>query len=509
MRIKSLLAYAAIAIALQGCGKIYPIFHGTAPSSVKVERVDLTNASALAVMPYSSGGSSSLQTKAGEDQYGDRLFIVDKDGKTTLASFSFKEDGTSNSRIWKKIRETLTLVPGQIIPLTADLILLSQVNPVHEYADWTNDAWGFEETEAINRLLWALSGPYFLRVSDGALFKSPIDLYLKEGTGFGPDSFDSFLKFTPDKKNMVCVFGDFEKYRGWDFGISNDIIEGFVNYGWQELFPYVITDQGSSFTFKCPSEPLVNSDTVCGFMLTKDNTIIPLSNQGQGTWSFDLGLKPLFIDYTQELINVLNGITTYKTYVFDFKSDTYIILRKEHIEIDGQDKTGVAVYRIFLNNGKLDCSLELFRESDFYFDLQSNKITSTETGITILTNGNKLAADLINKTIFEEQFPGDFPQDWRLYDENGIAYEMTDNSIIKYNLNSKKKTQTPIHWEQVDFGGFVTYNAYYSNGVFSVSGKTRTAQSVTVLIDVETGDVTLTGLSEYSGSVIKSYYRLN
>ena len=246
-------------------------------------------------------------------------------------------------------------------------------------------------------------------------------------------------------------------------------------------------------------------------MLTKDNTIIPLSTQGRGTWSFDLGLKPLFIDYTQELINLLSGKLAYEaqSYVFDFKSDTYIILRKEHIEIDGQDKTGVAVYRIFLNNGKLDCSLELFRESDFYFDLQSNKITSTETGITILTNGNKLAADLINKTIFEEQFPGDFPQDWRLYDENGIAYEMTDNSIIKYNLNSKKKTQTPIHWEQVDFGGFVTYNAYYSNGVFSVSGKTRTAQSVTVLIDVETGDVTLTGLSEYSGSVIKSYYRLN
>jgi hypothetical protein len=244
-------------------------------------------------------------------------------------------------------------------------------------------------------------------------------------------------------------------------------------------------------------------------MLTKDNTIIPLSTQGRGTWSFDLGLKPLFIDYTQELFNVLNGMTTYKTYVFDFKSDTYIFLRKEHIEMDGQDKTGVAVYRIFLNNGKLDSSLELFMESDFQFDLQSTKITSTETGITILTNGNKLAADLINKTIFEEQFPSDFPQYWQSYDENGIAYEMTDNSIIKYNLNSKKKTETPIHWEQVDFGGFVTYNAYYSNGVFSVSGKTRTAQSVTVLIDVETGDVTLTGLSEYSGSVIKSYYRLN
>jgi len=506
MRIKSLLAFAAIAMALQGCGKVYPLFHGSAPSSIKVEKVDLTNASALAVMPYSDGGST-IQTKAGGEEYGDRLFILDKDGKTTLASFSFKEDGASNNKIWKKIRETLTLVPNQIVPLTKDLILLSSVNPVYEYTEWGNDAWGFEESDAISHLLRTLSGAYLLRTSDGALFKSPIDLSLKEGTGFGLDSFDSFLKFTPDKKNMVCVFGEFEKYRGWDFGVCDDLIE--YEYSWQELFPYVITDQGSSFTVKCPSEPLVNSFTVCGFMLTKDNTIIPLSTQGRGTWSFDLGLKPLFIDYTQELFNVLNGMTTYKTYVFDFKSDTYIFLRKEHIEMDGQDKTGVAVYRIFLNNGKLDSSLELFMESDFQFDLQSTKITSTETGITILTNGNKLAADLINKTIFEEQFPSDFPQYWQSYDENGIAYEMTDNSIIKYNLNSKKKTETPIHWEQVDFGGFVTYNAYYSNGVFSVSGKTRTAQSVTVLIDVETGDVTLTGLSEYSGSVIKSYYRLN
>ena len=175
MRIKSLLAYAAIAIALQGCGKVYPIFHGSAPSSVKVEKVDLANASALAVMPYTAG-ESAIQTKAGGEEYGDRLYIVDKDGKTTLASFSFKEDGASNNKIWKKIRETLTLVPNQIVPLTKDLILLSSVYPVYEYTEWGRDAWGFEETDAIDRLLRTLSGPYLLRTSDGALFKSPFDL---------------------------------------------------------------------------------------------------------------------------------------------------------------------------------------------------------------------------------------------------------------------------------------------------------------------------------------------
>ena len=114
-----------------------------------------------------------------------------------------------------------------------------------------------------------------------------------------------------------------------------------------------------------------------------------------------------------------------------------------------------------------------------------------------------------NQAITTEKIPGSFPQNWMEYDENGIAYVMTDNEILKYNLNNLEETSVPIHWEQVDFGGFVTYTSFYSNGIFSVSGKTRTAQSVTVLIDAETGDVSLTDLSEYSGSVIKSYYRLN
>ena len=496
MRIKSLLAYAAIAIALQGCGKVYPLFHGSAPSSIKVEKVDLTNASALAVMPYSDG-ESTIQTKAGNEEYGDRLFIVDKDGKTTLASFSFKEDGASNNKLWKKIRETLTLVPNHIIPLSEELILLGEVYPVYEYTEWYIDAWGSEEHDAIERLLMNLSGAYFLRTSDGALFKSPFDLH-----SYGSRSFDSFLKFTPDKKHMVLCYS--QNHEGWSYCSYIDGIN-------ETLMPWVITDKGNSFELKYPSEPLLDPYFVCDFMLTKDNTIIPLSAQGKGTWSFDLGLKPLFIDYTQELIKLMSVIKPddAQSYVFDLKSNTYIILRKRNIEIGGQEESGVAVYKIFLNNGKLDCSLELFREYDVDSDFRFDKITRTETGITILTEGKKLVADLINKTIFEEQIPSDFPQDWMSYDENGIAYKMTDNSIIKYNLNSKEITQTPIHWEQVDFGGFVTYSAYYSNGVFSVSGKTRTAQSVTVLIDVETGDVTLTGLSEYSGSVIKSYYRLN
>ena len=95
------------------------------------------------------------------------------------------------------------------------------------------------------------------------------------------------------------------------------------------------------------------------------------------------------------------------------------------------------------------------------------------------------------------------------YDEKGIAYTLTENEIVKYDINTSRETTLPIHWEQVDFGGFVTFSYQYANGVFSVSGRTRTAQSVTVLIDAETGNVSMTEFAEYSGSFIKTYYRLN
>lgn len=133
----------------------------------------------------------------------------------------------------------------------------------------------------------------------------------------------------------------------------------------------------------------------------------------------------------------------------------------------------------------------------------------TKNGITLLVSGAKIIIDVVNGTYVKEAMPDGFPQEWNSYDENGIAYVMTDDVIEKFDLNTKERTDIPIHWEQVNFGGFVTYQAFFCNGVFSVSGRTRDAKSVTVLIDAETGNVSLTDLAEYSGSVVKTYYRLN
>ena len=40
---------------------------------------------------------------------------------------------------WKKIKETLTLVPRDIIPIHDNLVLLISVTPVYDYTDWGRD----------------------------------------------------------------------------------------------------------------------------------------------------------------------------------------------------------------------------------------------------------------------------------------------------------------------------------------------------------------------------------
>lgn len=499
MRIKSFIALAAIVLTLQGCGKMYPMFHGAAPSSVKVERLDMTGAAALAVMPYA--GATKAATKADGEEYEDRLYIVDKDGKTKLASFTITDDGSKNV-IWKKIRETLTLVPDDIFHLTDDLIMLAGVDPVYDY-NWSSEAWGWEESEAISSTLNKLSGGYFLRISDGALFKSPFDLKL-EKTEFKASSsmtVGQIIKFTRDKKQMVvCPNESTLKYKGMNFQITEDLWRNDISP--DSLFPWVLTDKGNSFELKMPSESLLNMWGSGCFLLTANDRIIPVV-QGKGGWSFDMDLKPLYIDYTQELQDVLSNKSWYERYVFDFNGETYIVT--PYLD---------SVYKLFMNGNKLDCSLVCSRDredNDWNYSLDAGNYSaaSTNSSILFMFNGAKASVDIIRKTIVIEEFPADFPKDWRLYDDTGLAYEMTDDVIYSYNLNTKEKKAVSIHWEQVDFGGFATYTAEYSNGVFSVSGRTRTATSVTVLVDVETGNVTLTGLSEYSGPVVKTYYRLN
>ena len=495
MRIRSLIALTCAIIAFSGCQKSYKLVHGSLPSSVKVKKLDMNRAAALTVMPYSV--VSKAQTRAGEDEFEDRLFIVDLDGNTKLASFTI-EDSKYDNTIWKEIRKTLTLVPTVILPLSQEVLLLNGVRAVHEYTDWGNDAIGNEEKDKIYDLLVSLEGSYLLRVADGALFKSPIAVDVKNNLC----PLNHVVKTTADGKNFIFTTGKFAEIRGYQF----DLYDGI------NISPWILSDKGDHFELKYPSE-ILQEDWLekMGIIVTQDNRIIELI-RGKGVWSYDLELNPFYLNYSEALQKVFERWRgdMYHALTFDSGRDSYIIVTGD-VDVDNQNVPGLYIYKLFLNGNELDCSFICsgeFTRNTFGIVGQS-KLYPSENGIIVLVPGVKIIVDVKNGTYVREAMPDDFPQEWNSYDENGIAYMMTDNAIEKYNLNTKEKTSIPIHWEQVDFGGFVTYQSYYCNGVFSVSGRTRTAQSVTVLIDAETGNVSLTDLAEYSGSVIKTYYRLN
>ena len=503
MRIKSLIALACVAIALSGCQKAYNLWHGSLPSSVKIEKLDLTGAAALAVMPYS--GAQNVQTKAGEgEQYEDRLFIVDKDGKTKLASFTINDSRYSNT-IWKKIRKTLTIVPVNIIPLSKDFILFGDACCSHDYIGWEQDATGQEEVDAILDLFISLEGPYILRVSDGALFRSPFSFVLY---GKSRHPLSSIIKTSSDGKKFILSPGDWTMRMGYSIQPREWLTIGQLAISPIDLVPWILSDEGNRFAFKYLSENLPAGGTVFGFMVTPDDRIVKLGTGTTGVWSFDLNLNPLFIDCSQKYQDAFNSLFfepfSITLLPFDYEGSTYVV------------KDQGFIYRVFLNGDVLDCSLvcsgDAIPMSTWDWESESNKCVSflTENGIGILASGSKTIIDLQNQSYVVERIPDDFPQDWDVYNEEGFAYEMEGNEIRKYDINTKEKTSIPIHWEQVDFGGFVAIiDSSYCNGVFSISGKTRTGQSVTVIIDAETGNVTLTDLAEYSGSVVKTYCRLN
>ena len=510
MKIKYLIALACITVALFGCKKGDKSFHGTLPTSITIEKVDLTGAAALAVMPYSA--APSVKTRAGEEEYGDRLFIVDRDGNTKLASFTIK-DSKYNNTIWKEIRKTLTIVPASIIPLSEDLILFGDSYEATNYIEWQKDASSQEEIDAICDLLTSLSGPYILRVSDGALFRSPFVVIGNGEPGRAPvSSLSNVMKPTSDSKTFI-IEPSYDYFLEFDpgFALRSYEIFGLGRMGFDmPLGPWILSDKGDYFEMKHPLEYIQTCGPVFGFMVTQDDRIIEFGS-GNGSFSYDFDLNPLYVDYSPDVQEVFshgflddgNGVPTP---TFDFGGDTYVIIKKKGNPSD------ILVYKIYLTDNELNCSLVC---SGLRYDalLFRYKAYSTNNGIGMLVRGAKLVIDVVNGTCDIEAIPDDFPQEWKAYDENGVAYEMAENEIIKYDINSKVKTSIPIHWEQVDFGGFaggfVPAAAFYCNGVFTYSGRTRTGQSVTVLIDAETGNVSLTDLAEYSGSVVKTYYRLN
>ncbi len=477
MKNRFILSMIAMAIVLQGCGKLYGIFHGVAPKSVTVESLDLTGATALAVMPYDG---AAPQTKSGE--YPDRLYIVDKDGKTKLASFTIKDSNSSSNKIWKKIRETLTLVPNYIFPLTDNYLLLSNTYPVYDY-EWSNDAWGYEESSVIRDLLNSITGSYVLRLSDGALFRFPL---VVENDKRDLKSLNPLIKNTKDNKTFVYSRYDFFEKLLMAY-VSLDVVDAYYEP------PYVITDMGDHFDLKAPSDL---SGGGGGWSLYNDERII-LYN-AIGAWSFDMDLNPLFLDYSPDF----KGINQYEMICLDKNGKSYIITGLI-------ERNPIELYQVLLNGTTLSCELKASNSNDGAFPIVEAVYIDTPTGCMVLCNGSKINVNLKEEKIEDLPFPKDFPQGVFEYDGNGLSFKMDKDNITQYNINTFEKSIIPIQWGDLNTDVFVTWDNVYENGVFTVTAKTRTADTTVYVIDATTGRVIEASTSEYSGAIVRAYYRLN
>ncbi len=484
-RIITALSILAALFFVQSCEVASFVFHGTLPSEIKVKRIDnLFGAKGLVVMNMGAG----IQTKAGDAEgQQDRLCIVDNDGKSVLASFQFDETGAGSSSVWKEIRRTLTLVPSSIAQLSDDYLFLQWVSPQYEYVNWREDVLSGKEDIAINSLLGSLGGDYFLRISDGALFRSPVEFSPKlDDPGM---TIDQWFQLAADGKTMV-------------FGGQP---EGKKEFRYR---PMVVTDAGNALISKSLPE---DSDVrmTNAFCVTREGRIFDLYiNGGNGTWSYDFDLKPLFLDYGESIAKWPDtGIEKafMPTFVYDY---TLYILACGNGD--------VYLYRIYLDGYKLEKELvttasvgsEITR---YLYDYYSTIERPTETGRMYNYPGGILSINVKTGSITVDDFPEGFPPSLNNYDQDGYAWVMTDNyrMITKYDINNRTSHTVDIKWGNISLDQFIAVSYESVPGLFYVTATTRDANKYSYIIDAETGEVTEGGITSYEGPVIKTYVRLN
>ena len=162
----------------------------------------------------------------------------------------------------------------------------------------------------------------------------------------------------------------------------------------------------------------------------------------------------------------------------------------------------------------LDCELiqSATFESQYYLD-NNDDVSITDNGdkITIYGYGFTAYICLSQSSITVEPYPEGFPQFRSSYDSNGRACETGMDQVVIYNLNDKTKRVVEVKWDTVSCGKPISSQCYYNVGAdyYTIEGRTRDAANVVLLVEIETGNVSLTELTEFSGSVVTSYYRLN
>jgi hypothetical protein len=495
-RIVSILAIATAFVLTHSCQVASFVAHGSIPDSISVTRIDnVAGAKGLAVMQVGSG----LMTKADGEGGQNRLCIVGGDGQTELASFSFDEKGLGTNSLWKEIRKTLTLVPNRILKIYDNYLLLMDTCPDYAYTDWHDDALSGKEVLAIDALLSSLGGDYLLRISDGALFRSP----------FNPGEHWPMPKELPEGATEWCFQQgpDNTMVYGGYFETKSRVLQ---------FLPVIVRDNGNemvstSLPFDDTTSP-VNSN---GYFVTKEGRIFCLQN-GDRTISYDLDLKPLYLDYGESFKKIslwpspITFIINQRIYALSYSdkaSANNVTL--SNIYLEGYEIKAKEICSVEIDSNVLD---KLFSSSWYESDRANVSMNHISNGVRLYYTGGILTVDVVNASIAIDSYPEDFPQSLNDYDSDGLAWELTDNytTITKYDINSRTKSSIPVKWGNISLNQFYDLSSSYVPGLFYVVGHNRDLTYSTFIVDAETGSVSDAGESN-SASVpeIKTYVRLN
>ena len=286
-----------ISLFFAGCQKSEMQVLKSLPSEVKFTNIDLTGAHSLAVMQTKDG--KVVTRSYGNPDY--RLCVLDAEGQAKIASLTLKTAGDESNSAWKKIKKSQTLVPGGIVPISKDYLHLDGVMAVHD-ENLSEITYGAAEYEAISGYLSRLGGGYILRLSDGALFKSPIPYISMDKSSVRRN-----IQVTSDGKTFIAV----NPNNGIDF--QNPVYS-----------PILISDQGASLkVISSPSEILgMYADNIIVWAPENHRFVVFNNyNTQMGAWSFDSNLQPLFLDYSPQLSPLVNK----SRFMFTYMGGCYIM----------------------------------------------------------------------------------------------------------------------------------------------------------------------------------------
>lgn len=483
----------ALPLFFAGCQKSETQVWNSLPSEVKFTSVDLTGARSLAVMQTIDG--EVVTRSVAEPGY--RLCIMDEEGKAKIASFTLRISGNESNSAWQKIKKSLTLVPGSITPVSDNYLHLDEVVAVHK-ENLAEITYGAAEYTVISEFLIKLWGGYILRLSDGALFKSPFPSIAMHDF---KSAHKRHFQVTPDGKTIVGV------HPSMGLDLQNPL-----------YFPVVMSDQGSSFKITS------NSSDILGQFLQESRVWVPENERfvvfnpyatKTGAWSFDMNLQPRFLDYSEKLSSLID-----RHFMFTYRGRCYIMESQCHEskndELGYEYVTEIRVYQVVINGDTLDCFQDFTSTSREQFKFAADEgmsMIETDEGALFIGGGGSVYFEFSETpSITLREIPGEFGEfgEFDEFDSNGKAYIPEVDYIDSYDAFTGIRTKIPVQWDKTSVGSLVSAEINNTPGdYYVVKGVTRDATTIVALIEKSTGLVTITELTELGNPIVTSSYRLN